>query len=175
MSMQSVAEAWNRIAEAQSGLPKLEVCQLRVAPQRFEQPRLAWDTLAALSLKEGWLQFQSVVTCFAGGEIPTPEQHWGCLLAAECVTADKTSVLVRQDGTGGLMLVTMTPGAADGAVEFLADKVSQLATGKVGQALGLSGQVAGSAKLRYRRYWSRDEESGFRPVLAAFIGFSRPE
>jgi hypothetical protein len=174
MSMQSIAEAWNQVAEAQSGLPKLDVCRLRIAPaQCFEQPGPAWDAVAALTLREGWLQFQSVVTCFVDGQVPTPEKHWGCLLAAEAATTNNGSILVRQDGAGGIMLVTLTPGAGEGADEYVADEVSQLATGKVAQALGLKDPGPAAAKLRYRRYWNQDAASGFRPVLAAFIGFSR--
>jgi hypothetical protein len=176
MSMQPVADAWNRVVETHSELPKLALCQLQVARADYEHPRQAWDALKAMPLREGWLLFQSHVACFADGQIPAAQADWGCLLAAEAITneAQARSILVRQDGNGGLFLVTLTPGTGTGAEDYLADEVSQLATGKVAHALGLKDATKDSAKLRYRRYWRPDEASGFRPALAAFIGFSRP-
>jgi hypothetical protein len=169
MSQQDIAEAWRRVVACHPELPALDVQHLRVLPETIDTPQRAWKQLKALPLGEGWLQFQSIVTCFAGGKLPNAEEDWGCLLAAEAVTTDGQSILVRQNGTGGLLLVRMMPGAGEGAEELLADKVSQLATGKVGALLGEK-----SPRLWYRRYWRQDKASGFRPVLAAFIGFHRP-
>lgn len=170
MSLRRVADAWNRVAETRGALPTLKVHHLRVKTESIDQPRRAWDEITALPLREGWLQFQSIVTCFADGKVPDAEVDWGCLLAAEAVTTDRHSILVRQNGAGGLFLVTVTPGPGEGAEELLADEVSQLATGKVAQLPG----IEEPARLHYRRYW-RCDDAGFRPVLAAFTRFSRPE
>lgn len=170
MSLQQVADAWNRVAETRGALPTLKVQHLHVKTEIIDEPHRAWDEVITLPLREGWLQFQSIVICFTDGKVPDAEPDWGCLLAAEAITKDDQSILVRQNGAGGLSLVIMTDGPGEGAEALLADEVSQLATGRVAQLPG----IREPPMLRYRRYW-RGDGAGFRPVLAAFIGFSRPK
>jgi hypothetical protein len=170
MNLRAIADAWSVIAR-DKGLPTLSVGRLKVSTRRLDQQQRAWEALKALPLREGWLQFQSSVVCFADGKTPEHRPEWGGLLAAEVAALDGRSILVRQDGSGGLLLVIATPAPDDDAEELMVDTVSQLATGRVGQLPG----VPQPARLHYRRYWRYDQASGYRPVFTAFIGFARPE
>jgi hypothetical protein len=160
MNLEELAEAYGRIA-GRHALPRVSPAHLRVSRQSLDNPQAAWTALQAVAPLEGWLQFQSIVQCFSGRALPKPEPDWGLLLAAEAVDGEGRSHLIRQDGSGGMVLVTCDPNADEGGETWLADEVEQLAAGKA------------PGRLRYRRYWRRDPEMGLAPALAAFIGFAR--
>jgi len=163
MNPATLADAYAEVARRHVGLPEMTPGWLAAQPAQSLDPPGAWETLKTLKPVEGWLQFQSCVTCFDQGRMPEPEPQWGFLLAAEAVDAESRSCLIRQDGTGGLLLIVATSGASEGAEELLTDEVFQLATGKA------------PGRLHYRRYWCRDPEMGFVPCFAAFLGFARTE
>jgi hypothetical protein len=167
MKMAALAEAYAHITKRHGGLPAMMPGLLRVQPPQNLAPVSAWDALAASGPVEGWLQFQSRVVCFDQGQMPRPEPDWGLLLAAEAVDGRDRSYLLRQDGSGALLLVVAVPGAEEGAEELLTDEVYQLATAKApGKA---------PCRLHYRRYWRCDSEMGLVPVFAAFLGFACTE
>lgn len=169
MNLQHIADTWSGLAQEQR-LPRLQTARLRRESRPIQDPETAWESFLSYQPREGWVQFQSQVIAFNAATPRAQHTDWGLLLAAEAVTSDGRSLLVRQDGSGGLLLVIANPGACDGAKEFLADQVSQLATGHVAQLQG----VASPARLHYRRYWDHDELLGFVPVFAAFLGFAKP-
>lgn len=168
MNLQRIADAWTGLAQVQR-LPRLQTARLRREARHAGDPETAWKTFTSYQPREGWVQFQSQVIAFNGATPPAHHTDWGFLLAAEAVTTDGRSLLVRQDGNGGLLLVIATPGAGEGAEALLADQISQLATGRVAQLQG----VVSPARLHYRRYWDHDELLGFAPVFAAFLGFAK--
>jgi hypothetical protein len=130
----------------------------------------AWQWLRGLAPREGWLQFQSRVEAFAGGELPAPADDWGVLLAAEALLSDGRSLLLRPDGRGTLRATlieaTATEASSPTSGAVLTDRVHHRATGR----------VPGAARaLGYSRYWRMDPERGPAPFLAAFDGFGSPE
>jgi hypothetical protein len=159
MNLEDLVDAYGRIADSHA-LPAMSPARLKVSRQSLDNPEAAWAALQSLAPLEGWLQFQSIVQCFADGALPEPEPDWGWLLAAEAVDGEGRSHLIRQDGHRGLILVTCDP-RPEGTETLLADEVEPLATAKA------------PGRLRYRRYWRRDPEMGLAPALAAFIGFAR--
>lgn len=161
MNLDQLAAAYARLSDALA-LPAMSVRQLHREPRPLPDPAAAWQALTALNPRCGWLQFQSAVCCFAAGEVPQPEADWGGLLAAEAVDGQGRSLLVRQDGRGGLLLVVASDGDTDGAEPMLADEVKLLATGRA------------PGRLHYRRYWQPQGAAGLVPVFAAFIGFAQP-
>lgn len=163
MNLATLSDAYARVAKRHGGLPEMALGKLAVSPPETLTPASAWDALKALNPVAGWLQFQSCVVCFEQGRMPEPESDWGVLLAAEAADGQGRSYLLRQDGSGALLLIAATPGSIDGTEEFLTDEVRQLATGKA------------PGRLRYRRYWRRDPEIGLVPAFAAFLGFARTE
>jgi hypothetical protein len=166
MKMVDLAAAYTLVTKPHDGLPPMIPGMLTVQSRQFFDPGAAWDALTALNSVEGWLQFQSRVVCFDQGQLPRPEPDWGLLLAAEAVDSQDHSHLLRQDGSGSLILITALPGAAEGAEELLTDEVYQLATGKApGKDL----------RLHYRRYWRCDSEMGLVSVFAVFLGFACKE
>jgi hypothetical protein len=123
----------------------------------------AWTFLHGLAPREGWLQFQSRIIAFTGGELPEPMEDWGLLLAAEAALADGGSLVLRPDGRGSLYATLTTPAVGAGT-EFLADHVRHRATGR-----------APGKAINYTRYWQADPERGLVPVIAVFEGFGNPE
>lgn len=130
----------------------------------------AWTFLRGLAPREGWLQFQSHIAAFAGGELPEPAEDWGVLLAAEAVLPDGRSLTLRPDGRGALRATLIARASGEGAgdvpVAVLADRVRHRATGRVPGA---------DKTLCYTRYWQTDPERGLVPVLTTFEGFGNPE
>ena len=166
MSLQPLADAYARVRSAGNfELPAMAPARLAVEPRTIDDAAGGWAALAALGPLAGWLQFQSHICCFAAGTLPEPQSDWGVLLAAEACDTAGRSYQVRQDGDGGLLLVTATPGTADGpgTRHCLTDEVRHLATARA------------PGPLRYRRYWARDPDMGLVPVFAAFEGFDRTE
>lgn len=160
MNLEALAEAYGRIP-GRHALPVMFSAQMTTSRQTLSSPEDAWAALQGLAPLEGWLQFQSIVQCFAGGALPEAKPDWGLLLAAEAVDREGRSHFIRQDGLGGLILVTYDPRPTKGAEAWLADEVEQLATAKA------------PGRLCYRRYWRRDPDMGLVPAIAAFIGFTR--
>ncbi|WP_295888519.1 hypothetical protein [uncultured Thiohalocapsa sp.] len=159
MSPDTLLTAYAEIAQ-RHGLPHLEPATLALTPTPCADPDAAWQALVADRPHAGWLQFQSQVLCFDNGELPASAPDWGGLLAAEAVTTDRRSLLLRQTGNG-LLLVTATPNPADASSEaLLAEDLQRLATARAPGA------------LCYRRYWRREPELGLRPYFAAFTGFA---
>lgn len=159
MNLTDLASAYSGLRAAHR-LPPMEVRHLRRMPQPLSDPTNPWAAFAALAPQAGWLQFQSQVHCFEQGQLPPPDDESGCLLAAEAVDTQGRSLLLRQDGRGGFLLVVISDGPGEGATAMLADEVLLLGTGRA------------PGRLRYRRYWQADDAQGITPVCAAFIGFA---
>ena len=176
MNPTDLLAAYSAVARIHN-LPRMERAAATIVQRATLAPALghggeenAWTFLRALAPCEGWLQFQSRVVGFAGGELPEPAEDWGLLLAAEAALPDGCSLLIRPDGTGALRATLIAPATgedpADAAVGILGDRVRHHATGRAPGA---------DKTLRYSRYWEADPQRGFVPVLAAFEGFGDPE
>lgn len=166
MIIEDLSNAYGRVARAH-GLPKMVPARCRIETRHFEDAASALAAWQSFQSREGWLQFQSHVTIFERSEPPQPSDDWGVLLAAESVDADGRSMSLRHTGGDGWVSVLCTPldDTATPSVDDLviADLCSILGTGKT------------PGKLRYRRYWSLDPDTGAAPAFAAFLGFDRTE
>ena len=160
----TLLDAYAGIA-SKNALPAMHLGALSLERREISDVRLGWDALKQFELSDGWLQFQSKVVVIEQGNLPEPKSDWGLLLAAEAIARDGRSLQLRQDGSGGLLLVIATAtDAADSDSDselFLTDDVQRLATRKA------------PGSLRHRRYWRLDPQPGPVPVFAAFQGFAR--
>ncbi len=120
------------------GAPKLENMLTLTEPDEV------WAELQVKVPTEGWLQFQSCQQYFTDG-LPTPEPDWGCLLAAEAVTAQGHSLSLRQNTGQGWTLATHSH---DEQGTGLCDEVRH-------RLHGVNGNLV------YRRYWSDAGERGY--------------
>ena len=120
------------------GAPRLENTRTLTDPDEV------WAQLQDEEPTQGWLQFQSHQQYFIAG-LPTPEPDWGCLLAAEAVTSQGHSLVLRHGAGQGWLLTTHSH---DEQGNDLYDEVRH----RLHSANGF---------LVYRRYWSDDAERGF--------------
>lgn len=164
MSLAQTLDAYERLGQ-RHGLGKMEPAGLRLETRHLDTPEAAWTELMACRPVEGWLQFQSKTLVFVDGQLPEPESDWGWLLDAEACDGAGCSLSVRTLSPGSLRLVLAErQPVGTGEPDYLTDEVRHWATGKV--------KVLGKARLRYLRYWRRDDLDGVLPVFTAFQGFS---
>jgi len=129
------------------GAPRLENTRTLTDPDEV------WAQLQDEEPTQGWLQFQSHQQYFTDG-LPKPKPDWGCLLAAEAVTDDGHSLILRQYSGPGWLLSTHSH---DEKGDGLYDKIRHRLHGANGF-------------LVYRRYWRQDENRGYLQALACLIG-----
>ena len=152
MDTQAILTAYNEIAQSNE-LPRMEPGGYQLHTESFDDPDRLWQRLLEHIPTQGWLLFQSWQGAFDSG-LPTPEDSWGLLLAAETVDAAGESFSVAQDGRGGWILSHCRH---DPEATTLWDEVQHLThDGKA---------------LRYRRYWRHDPEQGYLQDRACFIGY----
>lgn len=166
MNPAQLMKAYALIAK-KHGLTSMEQAGCSVSRKEFSDPIEAWRELQKFSPQQGWIQFQSQVTAFQNAQLPEPDDDWGCVLAAETVDAQGRAMHLRQSPAGGWHLYLMTPrDAADAATGevYLVDEVKHLASKK-----------AFGGRLRHRRYWRMDADSGATPAFAVFQGFVAKE
>jgi len=142
-------------AARQLGLPEMHRGGCQLETQGLASAKDVWPALAAMSPRQGWLQFQSRQLAFHDG-LPPVETEWGLLLAAEAATSDGHSLALSLDGAGGW---TLTRYSHSQEGEMLYDEPTQLA------------HDPNTGRLRYRRWWRHDPAQGYVQIYACFIGF----
>lgn len=156
-----ILNAYRAIA-AKHGLPLMHAGGYRPHNDPIATPDEAWNRLASLGPRQGWLLFQSAQMLFVES-LPERNPAWGVLLAAEGYTehgGTPLSIAMEQDGRGGWNLTTYTH---LGEGEFLYDELEQLAHNQGRD---------GPGRLKYRRYWRHDPRQGYLQAAACFIGFN---
>lgn len=156
---QTMISAWDKLrgSETLAGLPEFRATGLRIEQKTIQSHDGLMQQLAAFKPSAGWLQCQSRQWLFSDGlpDMNAAADEHGQLLNAEAVNAEGQSLAIRQDARGGWHLTRLHP-EADGP--YLCDTVSHRAATGAGD------------NLQYRRYWQHDNDLGFRPFTAAFIG-----
>ncbi len=137
-------DAYQKISQ-KTGLPDMaQGAPKQKSRETWTDPDKVWAALQKARPTQGWLQFQSHQQYFTGG-LPKPKPDWGCLLAAEAVTDDGHSLILRQYSGPGWLLTTHSH---DEKGDGLYDEIRHRLHGANGF-------------LVYRRYWSDDAERGF--------------
>ncbi len=146
-------DAYQKISQ-KTGLPNMtQGAPKQESRQTLSDPDQVWAALQNARPTQGWLQFQSRQQYFTDG-LPDREDDWGCLLAAEAVTAQGHSLTLRQAPGPGWIL---TAHSHDEQGNGLWDEIRHRLHGANGF-------------LVYRRYWRQDEVQGYVQALACLIG-----
>ncbi len=151
-----------RIVARKHDLPPMQSGGYRPHDDPIATPDAAWNRLASINPRQGWLLFQSAQMAFLDG-LPERNPAWGVLLAAEGYAEHEgapVSIALEQDGRGGWVLTTFTH---LGEGDCLWDKPEQLAYNR---------GTEGPGRLKYRRYWRYDEQQGYVQAAACFMGFN---
>ena len=107
---------------------------------------------------QGWVAWQSGVVVFAEGRKRAVPEDLGLPLSAE-LAREHESLALLPDGAGGWLAITVRE--EEGGDPALADEVEQLCRDE------------GLGKLRYVRYWRREEgAAGLVPFAVRFLGFA---
>lgn len=170
MDTQTLLELYNKVADGENRLPKMEDQTFTLKTTPIEPPLAsaeeAYRALEDFSPTQGWVGFQSADRSFTAGELPPMDNETGQLLAAEAVNAKGESLHIRYDGAGGWIGARYV---AEVGGDRLADMVTHIANDKANDKV--NDKKLG--KLRYRRFWRIDPEHGTEPCAACFIGFGK--
>lgn len=145
-----------RQSSVAAGMPEMTPAGLQRDARTYADPESLWEALLGCEPKQGWLQFQSRQMPFRDG-LPTREENWGALLAAEAVCNATVSLSVRRDAQECWILTRIQHHDLG---SLLCDEIIHLA------------HHPNLGALRYRRYWRTDERCETRQIAACFIGFS---
>ncbi|RMF47226.1 MAG: hypothetical protein D6751_03285, partial [Deltaproteobacteria bacterium] len=137
--MDALRQAYGRL---QAGLPEMRAGSYIATTQDFESDDALWAALADAVPVEGWLLFQSHRLAFRNG-LPERNREWGWLLEGEVVDARGDSFRVEYHGQWRLARLIHQEGG-DGLYDTPAHLAHDPRLGR----------------LRYRRYWVRDDEQG---------------
>ncbi len=134
----------------------LSLCDLVCRPFNTDSAQRVQQELHRFVLEfrdaRGWLCFQSTVEWFRSGELPDA----GTVLYGEVAGDDDHTLIIRQDGNGGWLMIHMTeaPGR-----NHIAEECRHI------------GRDHPPGNLAYRRYWRHQPSWGFQPFAARFTGF----
>lgn len=155
-----------RYAQGMQGFSSMESCYLNI--DDYEKVAILDREIVFRKLREfkpncGWLNLQSEILSFHGGNIPDLETQ--ILLCGEMVNANGQSLHIRENGFGQLIF-TILEDSLDQPADSLSETISFLSH----EQPDLPG---GYFRIEYKRYWQLQEAIGYHIAAARFTGFSQ--
>jgi hypothetical protein len=146
--------------------PDLVPVAVTVTHEDYADPVALEQALAALGAVAGWVERQSRIEWFEGGAFPVGDGDFDAVAAAELAGAN-VGWSVRAV-PGGWRVTRIEEGA--GPAEFLCHDTPQPGVDRLpgtGAAFGRT--------LRYRVYWRREPDHGWRPCAARLLDYTGGE
>jgi len=137
------------------GLLEMEATTITISECPIHDPDALIQRLASWRAMEGWICFQSGIQTLPAASL---QDDLGYPLSGEVVDGEASEKLM-PDGAGGWRLSRTVEHPLDGDMPVLTDNVVQI------------GNDHAPGDLRFRRYWRHDEQLGYQPYSARFIGF----